>query len=171
MLFTLSDIGYSDWLSAVIAADLGGAIPCNQCPPGTAPPLLGQTTASLIPQVSEYQFLTSQGPEAVLPGGFGPAILGPTGDVTVDPLNALMSAGGPGYVTAGPEVPTSAGSYSYDTYAFEPDGSLLEGTVTFDVYDINLIEKPVAATAEPAALALFASGALAVIVAKQRGRQ
>ena len=43
---------------------------------------------------------------------------------------------------------------SYTTGAIEPDGSLLEGTVTFDVFAESIVEQPVAATPEPSMLAL-----------------
>jgi hypothetical protein len=51
VLFTTNGVGYSDWLSPIIANDLA-----------TDPtiPTQVQSTTSLIPEVSELQFLTEQ---------------------------------------------------------------------------------------------------------------
>jgi hypothetical protein len=73
VLFTTNGVGYSDWLSPNIASDLAG---------DSTVPLQIQSTASLIAQASEYQFPAGPGPQYIVLGGVGPAILDPYGTRT-----------------------------------------------------------------------------------------
>ena len=76
----------------------------------------------------------------------------------------LETAGGPGYSTIGSPITTSVGVWSYSTSATEPNGSTLDGTVNFQVSDINIIEKPIgAATPEPS-MAILLGAALCSLV-------
>ena len=160
VLFTTNDIGYSDWLSPVVASDLAG---------DSTLPAQVQSTASLIPQVSEYQFVTEQGPGYLVLGGVGPAIPDPYTVFPVTVSDALAAASGPGYSIVGPENATSIVSRSYSTGGFALDGStLVEGTVTFNVYDENIVERPVAATPEPSMFALLGSGFLMLVLFARR---
>ncbi|HEY3739475.1 MAG TPA: PEP-CTERM sorting domain-containing protein [Bryobacteraceae bacterium] len=64
---------------------------------------------------------------------------------------------------------------TYDTGGLAPDNSLLEGTVTFDLIAVNMIEQPVnaSATPEPPTIALLGLGVGMLIFAayKREGRQ
>ena len=161
ILFTTNGIGYSDWLSPVIAADMAG---------DSTLPIQVQSTASLVARASEYQVLAEQGPNYIVLGGVGPAIVDPFADQDIgfDVGYALAAAGGPGYAVVGSPSATSVGFSSYTTGAIEPDGSLLEGTLTFDVFAENIVEQPVSATPEPSMLALLGCGLLALIFFARR---
>jgi len=162
ILFTTNGVGYSDWLSPIFAADLAADLSI---------PSQIQSTASLVALAGEYQFLAEQGPNYIVLGGVGPAILDPFADQSIgfDVGYALAAAAAPGYSIVGSPGITSVGPHSYSTGAVEPDGSLLEGTVTFDIYDETIIEQPVS-TPEPTTLPLLASGLLLIILRK-RGTQ
>ena len=169
VLFTTNAVSYSDWLSPIIAGDLA-----------TDPtlPTQVQSTASLIPEVSELQFLTEQlgggapgelltGGDYIVLGGIGPAFPGTTGDIGVDVGYALEAAGGAGYSIVS-TTPSTVGQVSYTTGALAPDGDVVEGTVNIDVYDIDYVERPVAAVPEPSSLALLGVGLLALIPRARR---
>ena len=147
VLFTVSGVGYSDSLSPNIAADLAA---------DSELPTQISSTALLIPQVSEYQFLTGQGPSYFVPNDLGPAIKASTNNNNVQdltpagPYTFLYAAGGPGFAFTGDEYATAIRAESYSTGTVGPDGSIYQGTVTFAFLAVNIIEKPVAAT--PAAL-------------------
>ena len=171
-LFTISGVGYSDSLSAVIAADLASNAPCGFCnsvPAGTPLPTEIQSTAFLIPQLSEFDFLTELTPDYVVVGGAGPAIAYPGGvsDSPTDFINTLVNAGGPGYSMVGTNA-TGIGNWSFNTGGFAPDGGLLEGTVTFDVFELDIVEQPAAATPEPSTPTLLGSGLLLILLFARR---
>jgi PEP-CTERM motif len=149
VLFTTDAVGYSDWLSPIIAGDLAG---------DSALPIQVRSTASLIPEVSEYQFLSEQGPNYIVLGG-GPALAFATYLPSLPAaLGAdLEAAGGPGYSLVS-ETVSFVTEQSYSTGAFEPNGDLLDGKATFDVYDVSLVEKPVSAVPEPSAGAMMLIG-------------
>jgi hypothetical protein len=172
-LFTITGAGYSDSLSPVIAADFASNAPCNFCYSvlvGSPLPIQIQSTAFLIPQLSEYAFLTELTPDYVVVRSAGPAIAfsGGAADSPTDFINALVTAGGPGYSIVGAPSASSIGNWSFDTGGFAPDGSLLEGTVTFDVFELDIVEQPVAATPEPSPIALLASGLLLILLFARR---
>lgn len=58
--------------------------------------------------------------------------------------------------------------WSFNTGGFAPDGSLLEGTVTFDVFELDILEQPVTTTPEPSTLALLGSGLLLILIFARR---
>jgi hypothetical protein len=117
-------VGYSSWLSPNIAADLAA---------DTSLPLQIQSTASLIPQVSELEFLTNPitGNAYLVIDGAGPAIENQTGTEYLQLDSELETAGGPGYSTIGSPITATVGEWSYSTSATEPNGSTLDGTVNF----------------------------------------
>ena len=157
VLFTTNGVGYSSWLSPNIAADLAA---------DTTLPLQIQSTASLIPQVSELELLTNPitGNAYLVINGAGPAIENQTGTEDLQLDSELETAGGPGYSTIGSPITTSVGEWSYSTSATEPNGSTLDGTVNFQVSDINIIERPIgAATPEPS-MAILLGAALCLLV-------
>ena len=157
MLFTTNGVGYSSWLSPNIAADLAA---------DTTLPLQIQSTASLIPQVSELELLTNPitGNAFLVINGAGPAIENQTGTEDLQLDSELETAGGPGYSTIGSPITSTVGEWSYSTSATEPNGSTLDGTVNFQVSDINIIEKPIgAATPEPS-MAILLGAAVCLLV-------
>jgi hypothetical protein len=160
VLFTTNGVGYTDWLAPNIAADLAG---------DSAIPAPIQSTASLVAFASEYQFLAEQGPQYVVLGGVGPAILDPHADYVTgfDVGIALAAATGPAYSILGSPIFTTVGERTYNDGVIEPDGSLLEGTVTFDIFDESIVEQPVS-TPEPSMLALVGSGFIALLVLARR---
>jgi hypothetical protein len=127
VLFTTSDVGLSDWLSPLIAADLSADSNLG-LDSGAGFPLQIESTASLVPRVSEYQFLASQGPAYIVLGAAGLAVLGSAADVASDTTGGLA-----------------------------PDGSILDGTLTFDVFTENIVEQPVTPGAVPKPSALVSS--------------
>jgi hypothetical protein len=100
-------------------------------------------------------------------GGVGPAFLGSTASVGVDVGLALEAAGGAGYSIIS-ATPITVGSMSYTTGGLAPGGDVVDGAVTFDVYDINYVEQPVAGVPEPPAVALLGSDLLALISLPRR---
>ena len=124
----------------IIAADLAGD--------PTVPAQI-QSTVSLVTLASEYQFLAEKGPQYIVLGGVGPAIVdpyvGPSITVDEDSYRAMEIAGGPGYSIVD-VIPEHIVTVSYNTGAIEPYGSLIDGTVTFDVFAESVVEQPVAAT-------------------------
>ena len=157
VLFTTNGVGYSSWLSPNIAADLAA---------DTTLPLQIQSTASLIPQVSELEFLSNPitGNAYLVIDGAGPAIENQTGTEYQQLDSELEMAGGPGYSTIGSPITTTVGEWSYTTSATEPNGSTLDGTVNFQVSDINIVERPIgAATPEPS-MAILLGAALCLLV-------
>jgi len=93
-LFTTNGVGYTDWLSSDIAADLAG---------DPAVPTQIQSTVSLVALASEYQFLAETGPQYIVLGGIGPAIVNPfpDQDIGFDVGYALAAAAGAGYSIVG----------------------------------------------------------------------
>jgi hypothetical protein len=157
VLFTTNGVGYSSWLTPNIAADLAA---------DTTLPLQIQSTAFLIPQVSELEFLTNPitGNAYLVIDGAGPAIENQTGTEYLQLDSELETAGGPGYSMIGSPITTSVGVWSYSTSATEPNGSTLDGTVNFQVSDINIVEQPIgAATPEPS-MAILLGAALCSLV-------
>jgi len=146
ILFTTNGVGYSDWLSPIIAADLAGdpSIPSQI-----------QATAALVALASEYQFLADQGPTYIVLGGVGPPILDPFADqnIGLDVGYSPAAAAGSAYSIVGPPIVTTIGTWSYSTAAIEPDGSILQGTVNLSGYNVNIIEQP---APEPSTLPLLA---------------
>jgi len=161
VLFTTNGVGYSDWLSPNIAADLSGD--------STVPAQI-QSTAALAALASEYQFLAGQGPQYIVLDGIGPAILDPLADYVTgfEVGYALAAATGPAYSIMGSPVFTTIGQSTYNDGTIEPDGSLLDGTVTFDVIHESIVEQPAAATPEPSLLALLGCGLLMLILLARR---
>jgi hypothetical protein len=162
VLFTTNGVGYTDWLSPIIAADLAG---------DPAVPAQIQSTVSLVTLASEYQFLTEKGPQYIVFGGVGPAIVDPsTGqNITVDEdfYRAMETAGGPGYSIVD-VIPEHIVNVTYETGAIEPDGSIIDGTVTFFVAEESIVERPVVATPEPSMLAFACSGLLLILFARRK---
>jgi hypothetical protein len=159
VLFTTNGVGYSDWLSPFIASDLAG---------DSTIPAQVQSTASLVAKASEYQVLAEQGPNYLVLNGAGPAMLDPfeDQDIALDVGYALTATGGPGYSMMGSPIITSFGTRSYSTGAVEPDGSILEGTITFDVFGEGIVEQPVA-TPEPSMLALLGSVLMLILFVRR----
>src|SRR5580704_14891971 len=73
----------------------------------------------------------------------------------------LAAAAVPGYSVVGGNSPQPVVNVSYTTGAIEPDGSLIDGTVTFDIVQENIVEQP-AAVPEPSTFALTIFGWLAL---------
>jgi hypothetical protein len=99
-LFVINGVGYSGSLSPVIASGFASNAPCNFCfsvPAGSPLPIQIQSTAALIPEFSEYDFLTQVSPDYVVVGGAGPALAFPGGvsDAPTDFIGALVTAGRP----------------------------------------------------------------------------
>jgi hypothetical protein len=92
---------------------------------------------------------------------------GPNITVDEDLYRAMEAAGGPGYSIVD-VIPEHIVNVTYETGAIEPDGSIVDGTVTFFVADESMVEQPVADTPEPSMLATLASGFLALIVFARR---
>jgi hypothetical protein len=157
-LFTISGVGYSDWLSSIISGDFSVD--------STVPSQIRSTVAA-VPQVSEYQFLSQQGPDYIVIGA-GPATSGDHSTFPDDIDAAFEATGGPGYSITGTPSATTVGQWSYSTVSIAPDGSILEGTVNFDVVSVNIVEQPAAAAPEPATLALTASGLALVLASRKR---
>lgn len=161
VLFTTTGVGYSNPLSPSFAADLAA---------DTTLPLQVQSTASLIPEVSDYDFLSEPGSDllqdyVVLGGVASP---GSTENVLVDVADALVAAGGPGYslITplAGSAVLVEEGG-PYLLQVLEPEP--WDGGINLAVFDQNIVEEAVA-TPEPKALALLGAGLLMLIVFARR---
>ena len=159
-LFTISGVGYSDWLSSIITGDFSG---------DSTVPLQIRSTVAAVPQVSEYQFLSQQGPDYIVIGA-GPATSGDHSTFPDDIDAAFEATGGPGYSIVGSPSATTVGQWSYPTTSLAPDGSILEGTVNFDVVSVNIVEQPVSISAapEPSTLALAASGLVLVLASRKR---
>ncbi len=157
VLFTTNGIGYSSWLSPNIAADLAA---------DTTLPSQIQSTASLIPEVSELELLTNPitGNAYLVIDGVGPALEIDTGDEYLELDAELEKAGEPGYSTIGSPITTSAGLWSYSTSATEPNGSTLDGTVNFQVSDINIVERPVGAVTPEPSMAILLGAGLCLLV-------
>jgi hypothetical protein len=156
VLFSTSGVGYSDWLSPIVGADLAAD-------PNV--PVQVQSSAPLIVFASEFQFLAGQGPQYIVFGGLGPAVLDPNPiivagvpSITVDVVHDLAAAGPPGFVTLGTEAIAVIGQATYETGGFAPDGTLLEGTLNFDLISENIVEQSASTTPEPSALVLLVSG-------------
>ena len=156
VLFTSDGVGYTDWLSPLIASYLAS----DPTVPGQI-----QSTVALVTLASEYQFLAGPGPQYLVLGGVGPAIPDTFADQDIgfDVGYALAAAAGPGYSIVGSPSVTTVGTASHSTAALEPDGSVIEGTINFAIYDESIVERPVAATPEPSMLALLGCGLVALI--------
>jgi hypothetical protein len=161
VLFTTNGVGYSDWLSPVIASYLAG----DPAVPGQI-----QSTVSLVTLASEYQFLAMPGPQYLVLDGVGPAIANPFADQNIgfDVGYALAAAGGPAYSIVGGPSATTVGAASHSTSALEPDGSVIEGTVNFAIYAEDIVEQPAAAVPEPSTLPLLGSGLLLILLFARR---
>jgi PEP-CTERM motif-containing protein len=161
ILFSTNGVGYTDWLSPDIAADLAG---------DPLVPAQVQATALLVALASENQFLTEQGTNYIVLGGVGPAVPDSDGfvELPADVGNALAAVGGPGYSIVGSPVYSTVGQPTYQTGAVEPDGSIIDGTVNFDLIGESIVEQPAAATPEPSMLALLGVGLLISFFARRR---
>ncbi len=163
VLFTTAGVGYSEALSPGLVAKMAAD--------STLPALI-QSTLSLIPQVSDYDFLTMT-PVGIsdyyVLNGVGPASLGFTGNLFSDVENALVAAGGPGYspVTPLDGSAVSAGGFIY-TGITASVPSPWEGDIIVQAFDQNIVEKAPAAVPEPETLALLGAGMLTLITCARR---
>jgi PEP-CTERM motif-containing protein len=170
VLFTTSGVGYNENLSPSMAADIAA---------DTTLPLQVQSTASLIPQVSDYVFLTETpseiGPDYFVLDGVGPAIAGTgnqQGNLFVDVADALIAAGGSWYSLTMPlaDVPLLAGPsdiYAVTGSGGDPDVTWV-GDIAINVYDQNIVEQAPAAVPEPSTLAFLSAGLLTLIIVGRR---
>ncbi|HEY1683402.1 MAG TPA: hypothetical protein VGG19_01450 [Tepidisphaeraceae bacterium] len=141
---TTTAVGITTWLSPTAAADLA-ADP-------TVPAQL-QGALSAFPQVSDYEFLTEQGPNYIVLNDIGPAINDGSGDLTIDVPAALATAGGSDYAVTN-VVTSFIGVFSYTFYAFDQNGDEEVGTVNFNVGNVSETEQQI--VPEPSTLSVCA---------------
>jgi hypothetical protein len=117
VLSTTSGVGYEVPLSPGLVSDMTEGLAVSS---SGALPSQVLSTLPLIPEVSDYDFLTvvpTGNSDYIVLNGVGPAFLGSTDNALVDVANALVAAGGPGYslttpladvpILTGPLIPTS----------------------------------------------------------------
>ena len=76
----------------------------------------------------------------------------------------------PGFAVDDPVSVYTLGSGSFTTGALDAsDNTLIDGTTTFDAFELGIVSKPVAPTPEPSMLALLAFGLLTLICFARRG--
>jgi hypothetical protein len=162
VLFTTSGVGYSDPLSPGMAAQVAA---------DSTLPLVVQSTASLIPELSDYDFLTvtpSGISDYVVLGGVGPASLGSTGDLFVDVADALVAVGGPGYSLITPLAGSAVLTWESVEIVSASEPEEIVGNIAVNVYDQNIIEQAPAAVPEPKTLALLGAGLLMLVIFGRR---
>jgi hypothetical protein len=159
-LFATNGVAYSDSLSPMIASQMSA---------DSTLPIQVRSTAGLIPEVSEYQFVTAQGLTYVLLNGTAPAIVDPSGDYDSDAGNALVAAGGAAFASIGSPIYITSGRQSYTTFGLSDDGSTeVIGAATFDIFEETIIERALV-TPEPGPCASIAIGLLILIHVVRRG--
>lgn len=164
VLFTTTGVGYDQALSPSIAADLAG---------DSAYPLPVQSTAPLIPEVSDYDFLSEPATDflqdyVVL----GSVVSAPSAqNVFMDVANALVAAGGPGYSLTAPLSGSATNTYTQTFVLSVSEPEPWTGDIAIGVFDQNVVEQA-AATPEPKTLAWLSAGlAMIIIFARRLDRQ
>lgn len=171
VLSTVQFVGWSDEIPADIAGDIAGdpSFPVTQ--PFESNPLSDpagvafiQSTVSQAALTTDEAFLTGQLPNVFLTSATPSAFVGSPGDIETP--ESFLETLFPGFVVTYPVSVYSLGASTYNTGALDTSiNTLYEGTVTFDVFELDMVSQPAAATPEPSTLVLLSIGALGLLLA------
>ena len=174
VLSTIQFVAWSDELPADIASDIAGDPSfLTSVPTGAMNPLYDpaatafiKSSASQVAFATDLQFLSGQLPNVFLTSASGAVYVGSPSDVTTPEvfLDTLF----PGYVAETPLSAYTLGSGSYNTGALDGPDTLLEGTTTFDAFELQIVSTPVAAAPEPSMPALAGSGLFLLVLLARR---
>jgi hypothetical protein len=161
---TLQHAGWGTEIPSDIAADFSDLATLIPVYPSAAAFI--QSTASQAALITDLDFLTADAsPTTVEVWSGGPPVIG-----VADVANSAEVAGAlyPGYSLVSASTPITLGQVSYTTGASENPTTAIEGTVTFNLYEIDLVERQIASVPEPSTLLL--SGAVVLLFARWRRR-
>ncbi|MGA3190323.1 MAG: hypothetical protein ABSF22_24725 [Bryobacteraceae bacterium] len=154
VISTLQYVAFSDELPSDIAADL-----INQSwAPSPYSADISRILASL-PQATltdDLTFLTTQLPNVYIPS-VGPTLIG-------QPANISDISGLYPEFPVVFSSPATIGVVSYSTGAFESSTTIIDGTVTFDIYEVDYVQQQSSAIPEPASYLYVLFGAVLIAV-------
>ena len=174
VLSTIQFVGWSDEIPSDIASQIASdpsflaSAPTNSTNPLYDPAATAfiKSSASQVALATDLQFLSGQLPNLFLTDANPTVYVGSLSDVSApEPFLETLF---PGFVVEDPVSVYSLGSGTYNTAAFDGPNTILEGTVTFDAFELTMVSKPVAAVPEPSALSLLGAGLLALVPLARR---
>jgi hypothetical protein len=174
VLSAIQFVGWSDEIPSDIASEIASdplflaSAPTNSTNPVNDPAATAfiESSAAQVALATDLEFLSSQLPSVFLTSANPNVYVGSPSDVTAP--ESFLDTLFPGFVPEDPVSVYSLGSGSYNTAAIEGPNTILEGTVSFDAFELGIVSKPVAATPEPSMLALLGSGLLVLILFARR---
>jgi hypothetical protein len=174
VLSTVQFVGWSDELPADIAGEIAGdpafpLPPHNVTNPLSDPAAITfiQSTVSQFALTTDLAFLTGPLPSVFLTSATPNVYIGSPSDVTLP--ESFLQTLFPGFVVTYPVSAYSLGTATYNTGALDTSiNTLYEGTVTFDLFELDMVSQPAAATPEPSTLLLFGAGGLVLLLAAPR---
>jgi hypothetical protein len=158
VISTLQYVGWSDEIPSDIASDL--ASQTWNSPGYTADIARILASAPQATLTDDLTFLTTQLPNVYVPSS-GPTLIGQPPNVS--DISILY----PGFSVVS-YSPATIGVVSYSTGALESSNTIIDGTVTFDIYQVDYVERQSAAAPEPASLLLLITGAVLVSLGARR---
>lgn len=158
VLSTLQYVGWSDEIPSDIEADLISQVWNTPAYASDISRILGSAPQATL--TNDLAFLTTQLPNVYVPSN-GPTLIGQPSNV--GDISGLY----PGFpvVTSNPQT---IGVVSYSTGAFESSNTVIDGTVTFDIYQVNYVQQQNSAVPEPASYLYPIVGAAFLRLAKRR---
>lgn len=111
---------------------------------------------------TDLAFLTAQQPNVYIPSS-GPTLVGQPANIS--DISGLY----PGFSVVS-YIATTIGTVSYSTGAFVSSNTIIDGTVTFDIYEVDYVEQESAAP-EPVSILLSIPGLAIIFVAARRSRK
>jgi hypothetical protein len=175
VLSTIQFVGWSDEIPSDIASEIAGdpsflaSAPTNSTNPLYDPAATAfiKSSASQVALASDLQFLTGQLPNVFLTSASPTVYVGSPSDIGApEPFLETLF---PGFAVDDPVSVYTLGSGSFTTGALDAsDNTLIDGTATFDAFELGLVSKPVAATPEPSMLALIGACLLPLICFARR---